>query len=143
MQQKSLLILSIVAITTITMGMSSKKANNIPVPAKNFNATVIDRDAFETTGTKISIDGEIFLTLTRGVGTYYIPFEKIKHIEFGSISDNWVNASVKLVDADEPIQGQVDGFLPCYGETSFGKFELKLKNIKKIIIANEATSSTN
>ncbi|MBN2056905.1 hypothetical protein JW905_18410 [bacterium] len=124
---------SIVIILVITgMGMTSKKANEIPTPAKDFTVDIIDREGFHTEGHQVSIDGEVFISVRRGAASFYIAFDKIQDIQFGDIDKDWIKTTILLNDTDEPLSGEVDGLLPCYGETSFGQFEIRMKNIQKI-----------
>ena len=133
--KKGLIVLCFVAIYLVSAGMSeimSTSSENFPIPAKNFAAVIVDQSGVETEVNLFSINGFTFLYGTRGKGTYSIPFEKLQSITFQRANEK-LEATAKLTTGkvitimSEPRQD-------CYGRTEFGTYNIKLGDVRQILI---------
>lgn len=135
-----------IGITVVTLtimaaflGMSSFEDASrvkIPTPDKNFTVLVVDQADVRTKVTQFSIDGATYLTGAHGKGTFSIPLEKIKQIDFRLI-DDVLEATAQLTDGLtiklSPEYGQ-----QCYGKTEFGTFVIKIGDIRQLIIIKQS-----
>ncbi|MBI3754024.1 MAG: hypothetical protein HY266_08300 [Deltaproteobacteria bacterium] len=114
-------------------GMGKAPEGEIPKPAIDFTATVIDDQGISTKCSLVSWEGQLFFIGTRGKGTVSIPFEKVKKVAFvGESSGNKRDAQVTL-RSGEIVAVSFDGESRFYGTTTFGTYKITAKNIKEII----------
>lgn len=129
--------LLVIFTVPFVMGMGTGKGNvsyKIPVPDKNFSATIIDSEGVSTKVSQITFDGRTYLAGYRGNSTVTIPFEKIASVQVGKSDENYkVSASIVL-KAGSTLNIMVDGRLPCYGSAEFGNVQIEFKDIKKVDI---------
>jgi hypothetical protein len=119
----------LLAMGSLSGGASSEK---IPSPEKKFTAIFIDQmDTIEEC-TGVSVEGETFLEGTKGKGIYTISFDEIKSVVF-CLKCGKLNGSVELNDGS-----RIDLILKkdsrAYGKTKYGTFQIRLSNLKKMII---------
>jgi hypothetical protein len=79
-----------------------------------------------------SIQGETFIKGRKGDGTYTISFELIKDIYF-LLQDRTIKGVVNLKSGDT-IELVADGKQKAYGNTKYGTFQIKISDLKKIIV---------
>jgi hypothetical protein len=103
----------------------------IPVPAKNFNARVIDHQGVQTSLSQVSFEGNVFLVGKRGDAIVTIPFEKISQVEIKGPGGNEVLA-VAILRNQEKVEVKVDKNLKFYGKADFGTFQIETKDLKSI-----------
>lgn len=121
------------------MGTGGMQTHKIPVPAKNFSATIIDSQGVTTKVTQISFDGKVYLTGSRGNTTVTVPFEKISSVQVGKLAeDKKVSVFVTLKEGGT-LNIMVEGKLPCYGSADFGNVQIEFKDIKKVEIEGVVT----
>jgi uncharacterized protein involved in tellurium resistance len=106
-------------------------ADKIPVPEKNFNTLVIDREGIQTALSQFSFDGKVSLGGKRGSATVAIPFEKISQVELQGQEGSEVLAKVTLLD-QKSIEVKVDKRSKFYGKAEFGTFQIEIKDLKSI-----------
>lgn len=106
-------------------------ADKIPVPEKNFNTLVIDREGIQTALSQFSFDGKVSLGGKRGSATIAIPFEKISQVELQGQEGSEVLAKVTLLD-QKSIEVKVDKRSKFYGKAEFGTFQIEIKDLKSI-----------
>ncbi len=132
------LLMVLLAIFMIGMGnLTGKPGGSIPLPDKDFKATITDVNSVKTTCSYFSINGKDYLKGMRGAATVTIPFEKIAVIKiriFGDEKD--VEAEVMLLD-DQNITLYVDSNSDIYGKTDFGTVQIKMRDITTIEFSNE------
>jgi hypothetical protein len=133
--KKYLAPLAIFSSVLFIMGMGdlggAASADKIPVPAKNFNTLVVDREGIQTTLSQFSFDGKVFLGGKRGGATIAIPFEKISQVELQGQEGSEVLAKVTLLD-QKSIEVKVDKRSKFYGKAEFGTFQIEIKDLKSI-----------
>lgn len=102
-----------------------------PVPEKNFNARVLDRQGVQTSLSQVSFEGKVFLVGKRGDATVTIPFEKISQVEIKGQEGNEVLVVVAL-QKQEKIEVKIDKSSKFYGKADFGTFQIESKDLKSI-----------
>ena len=124
----------------VLMGMGSLQGpaspEKIPIPLKKYNAVFWDQMDIITECGEASIEGTTFLEGKRGGGTYTVPFDNIDQISFRMDAEQLIGI-VKLRD------GEMSEFIlnktqRAYGKTSYGTFQIKLSDLKKLVIGNVA-----
>lgn len=103
----------------------------VPVPEKNFNARVLDRQGVQTSLSQVSFEGKVFLVGKRGDATVTIPFEKISQVEIKGQEGNEVLVVVAL-QKQEKIEVKIDKSSKFYGKADFGTFQIESKDLKSI-----------
>ena len=104
----------------------------IPVPAREFSATVEDRSGTIVDVRSATFDGEVFLFGMLGEAQVSVPFEKIKEIRFEPASTAGSLVAMAVLHAGDPVRVIVDNDVPCYGETAFGFYKIEVKSIRRI-----------
>jgi len=118
------------------LGMGSMTGSGtpdkIPVAEKKFNATFIDEMDIITRCTDVSIEGKTYIEGRKGKGIYTIPFEEIESVTFLSKGDE-IRVLVRLrnQNIDELI---LDADRKAYGRTGHGTFQIRLGDIKRMIL---------
>jgi hypothetical protein len=105
--------------------------DKIPAPDKNFTARVVDRQGIESTLSKVSYEGKVFLVGNRGSATVTIPFEKISQLQLQSLEGSEVLAKVFLRD-QKSIEIKVAKRAKFYGKAEFGTFQIEMKDLRSI-----------
>ena len=103
----------------------------IPVPAKNFNARVIDHQGVQTSLSQVSFEGNVFLVGKRGDAVVTIPFEKISQVEIKGPEGKEVVA-VAILRNQEKVEVNIDKNSKLYGKADFGTFQIESKDLKSI-----------
>jgi hypothetical protein len=126
----------VIIILPVLLGMGSLKGDSspdkIPIPAKKFKATIIDQTDIATDCSEISIEGDTFISGKKGEGTYTISFDNINSIMF-FLREEKLLAVVKLNDGNS-MELTVNKEHKAYGLTKYGTFQIKLTEIKKMLI---------
>jgi hypothetical protein len=104
----------------------------IPSPEKRFTAIFIDQmDTIEEC-TEVSVEGKTFLEGTKGKGIHTISFDKIESVIF-CLKGSKLSGSVELNDGSRTnLILKKDS--RAYGKTKYGTFQIRLSNLKKMII---------
>jgi hypothetical protein len=110
----------------------SDSADKIPVPKEKYSVTFVDQMNVITECKNASIQGETFIKGRKGDGTYTISFELIKDIYF-LLQDRTIKGVVNLKSGDT-IELVADGKQKAYGNTKYGTFQIKISDLKKIIV---------
>ncbi len=117
------------------MGMGemggSAPAGKTPVPEKNFNVRVTDREGVQTTLSQFSQEGKVFLAGKRGDANVTIPFEKISRVEFQALEGKEMQAKVSLREKED-IDLKLEKPAKFYGRADFGTFQIDAKDVKSI-----------
>ena len=103
----------------------------IPVPAKNFNARVIDHQGVQTSLSQVSFEGNVFLVGKRGDAIVTIPFERISQVEIKGPEGNEV-VVVAILRNQEKVEVKADKNSKFYGKADFGTFQIETKDLKSI-----------
>jgi HSP20 family molecular chaperone IbpA len=122
------------------MGMGSlggTPEGSIPMPDKDFKATITDIDSVKTTCSFVSINGKDFVKGKRGSASVTIPFENVIAVKITKTGDEKdVDAELNLVD-EKDISIKVDGNSDVSGKTDFGTVQIKMRDISEIKFISE------
>lgn len=128
---------ALLVIVPLLMGMGSRfgqgSPEKIPVPAKKFTATFIDQLDVITECTDASIEGGTFIEGKRGDGINTISFDLIDNVSF-SINADKLTGVVKLRDGSA-VELALKKDQMAYGYTRYGTFQIRLADLKRIIIS--------
>jgi len=131
------LILSALLIIPFIMGMGmggNNVSHKIPVPDRNFSATITDSQGVTTKVSQITFDGKTYLPGQRGNTNVTIPFEKISSVQVGKVGEDKKVSTVITLKAGGNLNITVDGKIPCYGSADFGNVQVEFKDIRKVEI---------
>lgn len=106
--------------------------SRIPIPARDFSATVEDHGGTVVEVDRASYNGEVFLYGKIGAAQVTIPFEKIKTITFAPHEDKDTRAATATTLDGQVITVLVDDDLLCYGRTSYGNYSIEVKDLRRI-----------
>jgi hypothetical protein len=110
----------------------------VPEPATNYAATVVDQSDMATRLEKFSFGGQTFISGKMGDANISIKFDKVGSIGF-TMKDGSLTAEVRLKDgALVPVvvrKGTV-----CYGKFTYGDFRIALEDISSITIHGEVSA---
>ncbi|MEK6726859.1 MAG: hypothetical protein AABY54_09995 [Deltaproteobacteria bacterium] len=135
--RKYLVLLSTIFAIPLLMGMGMNGGNvkhNIPVPDKNFTATIVDSQGVTTKVTQITFDGKTYLTGHKGNTTVTVPFDKISSVQVGKLAEDKKASAFITLKAGGTLNITVEGNLPCYGSADFGNVQVEFKDIRKVDI---------
>ena len=135
---KSLFILLLIPLL-VGMGNSifgEGPADKIPIPEQKFAAIYIDQMDVITECKDVSIQGKTFLEGKKGKGTYAIPFEKIENILF-IVKDDELKGCIRLKDKSK-TELILKKDHKAYGHTKYRTFQIKLINLKKMVLASKS-----
>lgn len=131
----------ILFLLPLLAGMGSifgeEPADKIPVPEQKFEAFFLDQMDVATACTAVSIQGNTFIEGKQGEGTYTVPFERIREIEFLMKGDT-LRGIVRLKKGD-PVELVVNRDHKAFGKTAYGTFQIRLGDLKKISFPAEGT----
>ncbi len=134
--RRSVRILLLLAMVPLLAGMGSLAegpADKVPKVNKNYHATYIDQLDVMTECTEVSIEGNTFIEGKRGEGSLAIDFGRIKNILF-RMSDNELIGQVRLFDGSETVL-TLKKDKKAYGRTRYGAFQIRLADLKKMVIS--------
>jgi hypothetical protein len=124
----------------VLMGMGSLQGTaspeKIPVPVKKYTAVFVDQMDIATECSEASIEGTTFLEGKRGEGTYTISFDNIDQISFRMNAER-LTGMVMLRDGGTS-ELTLNKTQKAFGRTKYGTFQVKLSDLKKLVIRNAA-----
>ena len=124
----------------VLMGMGSLQGpaspEKIPTPAKKYTAVFVDQMDIATECSEASIEGTTFLEGKRGEGTFTISFDKIDQISFRMNAER-LTGMVKLRDGGTS-ELTLNKTQKAFGQTKYGTFQIKLSDLKKLVIRTAA-----
>jgi hypothetical protein len=117
----------------LTVGMGGKPGPEVPVPDRDFTATVIDDQDISTPLAQASWEGETFFKADRGKGVVTISFEKVRKIvRIGEPANATVDFKIVLKDG-QTVAVTFDGDVRLFGNTSYGTYRIFAKNIREVV----------
>ncbi|MBN1472808.1 MAG: hypothetical protein JW925_13605 [Syntrophaceae bacterium] len=118
------------------LGMSSfngvSSPSKIPMTQKKYIVTFTDQMDVSTECRDASIDGLTLIEGQIGNGIHAINFDKIRHIVFHLRNEN-LFADITFIDGNF-IELKVKKSAKAFGVTKYGTFEIRLIDLKKIIV---------
>ena len=108
--------------------------SRIPIPARDFQAVVEDRTGTVVEVDRITYNGEVYVYGKLGVAQVSVQFDDIATVRFEpNEEDGKVVAFVTTTDGQN-VRLLVDDDTPCYGQTTFGYYQIEAQDIRKIEI---------
>lgn len=135
--KKCFAVTAVLSSLLFLMGMGGlggpASVEKVPVPEKNFNARIVDREGVQTSLSQVSFEGKVFLVGKRGDATVTIPFEKISSLDI-TVTGQQGNEVLCVVSlrGKEKIEIKVDKISKFYGKADFGTFQIESKDLKSI-----------
>lgn len=123
----------VLLIWPLVVGMGGRPGPEVPVPDRDFTATVIDDQDISTALTQVSWEGETFFKADRGTGIVTVSFEKVRKIvRIGEPANSTVDFKIVLKDGQEVVV-TFDGDVRLFGNTSYGTYRIYAKNISELV----------
>jgi hypothetical protein len=130
-------VLPILLLAPILMamgGFTELPADKVPATKRDYSVVYVDQMDVITECKQASIEGNTFIEGKRGEGSMAIDFEKIKSVAF-RIKGNDLIALIKLRDGSETVL-VVAKDKKAYGRTKFGAFQIRLADLKTMILSS-------
>lgn len=120
------------------LGLGGDAPSRIPVPARDYTASVEDAAGVEQTLTRVTFNGEVFFYGTLGDAQVTIPFERVTQIEVQpSQTSGQVVLFATLTDATTArILAESD--LPLYGSAPFGNYKVEIGKVRFVRLSATA-----
>ncbi|MBI4081407.1 MAG: hypothetical protein HY423_02225 [Candidatus Lambdaproteobacteria bacterium] len=123
------------AVWSLGLGDSGSGAKTIPIPEKNYTATVTDLKGNIIEAERFSWDGHVYFKAQYGNATITLPFTKVKSLKVladaKTALPEQVLARVTL-QVGETIDVAMDRTSKAYGDTRYGSYEIFLKDLSEI-----------
>lgn len=120
------------AIAVATGFGGDNPPSRIPVPARDFSASVEDHGGVVVDVDRVTWNGEVFLYGTIGAAQVTVPFEKIRSIAFTPGTEKDKRTATVTPTEGAPITLQVNEDTPCYGRTRFGNYSIEAEQIRYV-----------
>ncbi len=120
------------AVAIATGFGSDNPPSRIPVPARNFAATVEDHGGVVVEVERVTWNGEIFFYGTIGAAQVTVPFESVRSAAFKPSAAAGKREAIFTLRSGETVQIRVDDDTPCYGRTRFGNYAIEADQIRSI-----------
>lgn len=127
---------ALLAASAFLMGMGggSGPANEkiVPIPDKNYTVQVTDSRNAKVEARRFTWEGKVYFQGQFGQATVTLPFPKVKSLKIvpdaATTSPNLIMAKVTLATG-ETLDIALDRSSKCYGETSFGTYEIYVRDV--------------
>jgi hypothetical protein len=116
------------------MGGGSGPANEkiVPIPDKNYTVQVTDSRSAKVEARRFTWEGKVYFQGQYGQATVTLPFPKVKSVQIvpsaATTSPNLIMAKMTLTTG-ETLDIALDRSSKCYGETSFGTYEIFVRDV--------------
>lgn len=131
-----LAVLVLVAPWVMGLGGGNGGAEKqIPIPQKNFTVVVTDSHGQKATAERFTWEGKVSFQGQYGSATITLPFQKVQSVKVIPAQANIPATQVltkMTLRSGETLDLTLDRTSKCYGETSFGNYEIFLKDIGEI-----------
>jgi hypothetical protein len=127
---------ALAAVSALLMGMGggSGPANEkiVPIPDKNYTVQVTDSRSAKVEARRFTWEGKVYFQGQYGQATVTLPFPKVKSVQIvpsaATTSPNLIMAKMTLTTG-ETLDIALDRSSKCYGETSFGTYEIFVRDV--------------
>lgn len=114
-------------------GSSTEKV--VPIPDKNFTVMVTDSRGAKAEARRFTWEGKTYFQGQFGMATITLPFPKVQSVHIvpaaPTSSPSLVQAKVKL-KTGEMLDLNLERTSKCYGETSFGTYEIYMRDVAEL-----------
>ena len=109
--------------------------SRIPVPARDFAATIEDRTGASLRVTRFSWEGEVFVFGDYGAAQVTVPFETVAEVIVTADAGDAEKRDVRVVTREgKALELVADDDLRCWGRTEFGNYRIELGDVRRIAI---------
>ena len=129
---------AVVLAALLLMGLGNggdANRSNIPVPERNYSATVTDRQGSSVEAERFTWEGKVFFKAHFGSAAITLPFEKLSELTLQHQADagspDMIAASA-LLKTGETVQVTLERSTKCFGTTRFGDYEIFIKDVGSI-----------
>ncbi len=116
-------------------GGNSSTEKVVPIPDKNYTVMVTDSRGAKAEAHRFTWEGKVHFQGQFGQATVSIPFPKMQSVQIVptavTSSPNLILAKVKL-KTGETLELTLERTSKCYGETSFGTYEIFVRDIAEL-----------
>lgn len=137
------LLLAVIAVAMLGFlcGMGNlgerAKPQEIPLPDRNFIATLTDSEGMVVNLRKVSVEGETCIVGRFGSGMMSVDFDKIRMVRFRHSEDAFL--ALLELKSGKSLKMEVSPDLRFYGETDFGNYMIRLRDITVLRIEGVAS----
>jgi hypothetical protein len=135
----SLVLLILALFAPMLMGLGGGNSGNekpIPIPQRNFTVSVTDAHGRKAIAERFTWEGKVHFQGQYGSATITVPFQKVQSVKILPTQENIPPTQVlskMALRSGETIDLTLDRTSKCYGETSFGNYEIFIKDIAEIL----------
>jgi hypothetical protein len=134
MKKRVCLLLSVMAaVMCLGMGGGGQGGIEIPEPARDFSAALVDRSGLSIVLNRFSCDGSTFFFGKMGMADASVDFDRIRSAAFEKAADGTVSALIQLKDGDT-VRLVMKGDMACYGASTVADVRILLADIQNLEI---------
>jgi hypothetical protein len=105
----------------------------IPVPARDFQASVVDDSGVKVALKRMSLDGEVYFFGALGKAQVTVPFEEVALARFEDGIDEDHTVAVVTTKSGDEVRLVLDADRPIFGHTSFGNYRIDVADVAELI----------
>ena len=128
-----LLLVVMAAVMCLGMGGGGQGGIEIPEPARDFSATLVDRSGLSIVLNRFSCDGSTFFFGKMGMADASVDFDRIRSATFEKAENGTVTALIRLKDGDT-VRLVMKGDMACYGSSTVADVRILLADIQELEI---------
>lgn len=136
--RRALAALTLIAAAGWLMGLGGGNGTGtekaIPIPQKNFTVAVTDARGLKAQVERFTWEGKVHIQGQYGNATITLPFQKVLSIKVGAGTPPAPTLVISRVTlrSGETLELAVERSSKCYGESSFGNYEIFFKDIAEL-----------
>lgn len=113
----------------------SDAPGRIPIPARDFRASIEDLGGVVLTVERVTFDGEVYLYGRIGAAWVTVPFENVAVATFGPGADE-DHRTVEVLDRDgQRVSLVVEADRPIQGRTRFGNYRIEAADVRRFEVS--------
>jgi hypothetical protein len=116
-------------------GLGGDAPARIPVPAREFSATVEDAAGVEITVRRVTFNGEVFFYGQLGEAQVTVPFENVAEARIEPSDEAGRVVLFAVLRDGGTARIVVEDDMPCYGEAPFGNYRLDIGRLRRLAFA--------
>jgi hypothetical protein len=113
-------------------GASGAPPGRIPIPARDYRATVVDNADVSVEVTQVTYNGEVYLYGQLGEGKVTVPFDTIRQVLVEPANEVGKKVAFVTLNDGTSVRILVEDDVPAYGRTSFGTYSITLDKVRRI-----------
>ena len=125
------LLVLCVGVAPLLLGMGMTGGSDVNNPARDFQATLVDKDGTKVELSRVSIGGDVQFEGDMGRGMLRISFDNIKGVDFTAESHDYCRAAVHL-KSGESVSLRVRSSLLILGRTNVGVYQIRARDLQSM-----------